>query len=282
MKQLTVISGKGGTGKTTITGSFAALADGAVLADCDADAPDLQLLLTPEVEEEEDYIGSATAIKTDECSMCRICEEVCRFGAISEEIEISETKCEGCGACAFACPEDVIDMREEKTGTVYTSKTRFGPMIHAELEIGEEASGKMVTQIRQRAQRIAAENDLIIVDGSPGIGCPVIASIKGTDQVLAVAEPTVSGIHDLERVLEVAKHFGINASVCVNKFDLNEEKTEEIEDMCQELNVPVLGKLPYDDVATEAMISEQTVVEYSDSILSKEINQIWDKIISDL
>lgn len=282
MKQLTVISGKGGTGKTTMTGSFAALSDGAILADCDADAPDLQLLLSPEVEEEEDYIGSATAVREVDCSMCGECREVCRFAAVDESMEIIEAKCEGCGACAFACPEDAIEMREEKTGTVYTSRTRFGPMVYGELEIGEEASGKMVTQIRQRAQQIAGQEDLIVVDGSPGIGCPVIASIKGVDQVLVVAEPTVSGLHDLERVLEATEHFGINASVCINKFDINEKKAEEIEELCQFRNVPVLGRLPYNDVATKAMINEQTVVEYSDSNLSKEIKNIWDKITSSL
>ncbi len=282
MKQLTVISGKGGTGKTTLTGSLAALSEGAILADCDADAPDLQLLLGPEVEEEEEYIGSATAIRTEECSMCGRCKEVCRFDAVSEEMKPIETKCEGCGACAFVCPEDAIEMRDEKTGTVYKAKTRFGPMVYAELEIGEEASGKMVTQIRQRAQKMASQEDLIIVDGSPGIGCPVIASIKGVDQVLAVAEPTVSGIHDLERVLDVADHFGISASVCINKFDVNEGKAEEIEELCRSRNVPVLGKLPYDDVATEAMVDEQTVVEYSDSDLSQEIEKVWRKVMSSL
>lgn len=282
MKQLTVISGKGGTGKTTITGSFAALADKAVLADCDADAPDLQLLLNPRVEEEEDYIGSATAERIEDCSLCGKCREVCRFNAIDEEMKVIEAKCEGCGACAFACAEDAIEMKDEKTGTVYKSRTRFGPMVHAELEIGEEASGKMVTQIRQRAQEIADREDLIVIDGSPGIGCPVIASIKGVDQVLVVSEPTVSGVHDLERVLEVAKHFGISASVCINKFDINEGKTEEIEKMCGDRMVPVLGRLPYDDTATEAMIDEQTVVEYSDGGLSEEIEKVWRKIERDI
>lgn len=282
MKQLTVISGKGGTGKTTITGSFAALADNAVLADCDADAPDLQLLLNPEVQNEEDYIGSATAVKIKECSMCGRCKEVCRFNAIDEKMNVIEMKCEGCGACAFACPEDAIEMRDEKTGIVFESRTRFGPMIHAELEIGEEASGKMVTQIRRKAQEVAGDGDLIIIDGSPGIGCPVIASIKGVDQVLAVSEPTVSGLHDLGRVLEVAEHFGIGASVCINKFDVNEGKAKDIEEMCSDRNVQVLGKIPYDDIATKAMIHEQTVVEYSDSEISEEIKKIWDKISSDL
>lgn len=278
MKQLTVISGKGGTGKTTLTAAFASLAKNAVLADCDCDASDLQLILTPDVQEEEDYVGSATAVKVDECSMCGRCREVCHFNAIDEDINISEMKCEGCGACVIACPEDAIEMREEKTGTVFASETRFGPMVHAELEIGEEASGKLVNQVRRKAKEMAGGGDLVLIDGSPGIGCPVIASIKGVDQVLVVAEPTVSGVHDLKRVLEVAEHFGVKASVCVNKYDINPDKTEEIKDFCSRENIPVFGEIPYDDVATEAMIEEESVVEHSDSELAEEVKKIWSKI----
>lgn len=278
MNQFTVISGKGGTGKTTLTASFASLAKEAVLADCDCDASDLQLILDPEVIDQEDYLGSATAVRTTECSMCGKCQEVCRFNAVDDNYRIKEMKCEGCGACAFVCPDDAIKMREEKTGTVYESRTRFGPMVHAELEIGEEASGKMVTQVKRRAQNLAEDDDLIIIDGSPGIGCPVIASIKGVDLVLVVAEPTVSGIHDLKRVLEVTEHFGIKATVCINKSDINAEKTKEIKDFCREIDIPVLGELPYDDVATEAMIEKETVIEHSNSELAREIKSIWGKI----
>lgn len=282
MRQLTVISGKGGTGKTTITGAFASLADNAVLADCDADAPDLQLILTPDVLEEIDYIGSATAVRTEDCSMCGRCKEICRFNAFDDEMNVIEAKCEGCGACVFACPEDAIEMRDSKTGTLFVSETRFGPMVHAELEIGEEASGKMVSRVREESRELVEERDLIIIDGSPGIGCPVIASIKGVDQVLVVSEPTVSGVHDLSRVLEVAEHFGVKAAVCINKYDINENKTKEIEGICLDRDVPVLGKLPYDDVATKAMINEKTVIEYSDSKLSEEIKKVWDNIQSNL
>ncbi len=284
MKQLTVISGKGGTGKTTITSAFASLVEDAVLADCDCDAPDLQLILNPDVCDEEDYFGSATAVRTEECSMCGKCREVCRFNAIDEDYRVNEMKCEGCGTCAFVCPDSAIEMRDEKTGTVYESETRFGPMVHAELEIGEEASGKMVNQVRRKAESLAKDKnkDYVMIDGSPGIGCPVIASIKGVDKVLIVSEPTVSGIHDLKRVLEVAKHFGIDASVCVNKSDINPEKTEEIKKFCGESGVPVIGELPYDDVATEAMVEEKTVVEYSESDLAKEIREMWKKLVNSL
>ncbi len=282
MKQLTVISGKGGTGKTTVTAAFASLAKDAVFVDCDCDAPDLQLILKPEILDEEEYIGSAVAIRKSDCSKCGKCREVCRFDAIDEEMMIIGTKCEGCGACAFVCPEDAIEMDERRTGTVYRSQTRFGPMVHAELRMGEEASGKLVTQVRKKAQELADGRDLIIIDGSPGIGCPVIASITGVDAVLVVSEPTVTGLYDMGRVLEVAKHFSIPASVCVNKYDINEEKTKETEEFCRARGVPVLGKLPYDDVATEAMINEQTVVEHSDSELSRRLKEIWGKVESSL
>jgi len=282
LKQLTIISGKGGTGKTTIAGAFASLADRVILADCDADAPDLQLILNPKVVEEIDFIGSFNAVRVRDCSMCGICRDICRFNAFDDEMRIIDAKCEGCGACVFACPEDAIEMEETKTGTLFVSETRFGPMVHAELEIGEEASGKMVTQVRQKSRELVDEKKLIIIDGSPGIGCPVIASIKGVDQVLVVSEPTVSGIHDLKRVLEVAHHFGVIPSVCINKYDINEGKTEEIEDICRNLDVPVLGRLPYDEAATEAMINEQTVIEYSDSELSQGIKKVWDNIKSNL
>ncbi len=282
MKQMTIISGKGGTGKTTITAAFASLAKDIVLADCDVDAADLQLLLSPEIQNQEDYFGTRKAVKISDCSICGKCVEVCHFNAISEKIDINEAKCEGCGACEYICPEDAIEMSESRTGVVYQSETRSGPMIHGELDIGEEASGKMVTQIREKARSVAGEESLVLVDGSPGVGCPVIASIKGVDYVLIVSEPTVSGIHDLERVLDVAEHFGVSSSVCINKYDINEDKTSEIEKICQKRGFPVLGKLPYDDVATKAMINQQTLMEYSNSDLSQKVEKIWNKIESSL
>ncbi|MFW6194742.1 MAG: 4Fe-4S binding protein [Halobacteriota archaeon] len=280
MKQLTIISGKGGTGKTTISSAFASLAKNALLADCDCDAPDLQLILRPEIEEENDFYGSATAIREVDCSECGECKEVCRFGAIDDDLRIIGTRCEGCGACAFVCPEDAIEIVTEKTGTIYKSKTRFGDMVHAELGIGEEASGKMVNEVRAKIQQVANGKDMVIIDGSPGIGCPVIASIKGVDAVLIVVEPSVTGMYDMTRVIEVAKHFNIPTAVCINKYDINEDKAGEIETYCKEQGVPVLGKLPYDDVATKAMIKEETVVEYSDSELSTRITAMWKEIES--
>ena len=278
MKELTIISGKGGTGKTTITGAFASISNNAILADCDIDAPDLQLILNPNIQNEEKYIGTATAKKVKDCSNCKKCIEACRFNAIDENININELKCEGCGACEFICPEDAINLQENTTGSIYTSSTRFGPMVHAELEVGEEASGKMVTEVRNKAKKIASDKNLLIVDGSPGVGCPVISSIRGSNQILVVTEPTVSGIHDLERVLDVGDHFNVNSAVCINKYDINREKSKEIEKLCNSRNVPVIGKLPYDDIATEAMINEKTVTEYKDSELSHRIKNAWEEI----
>lgn len=282
MKQLTVISGKGGTGKTTLTAAFAALAQNPIVADCDCDAPNLQLLLDPEVQHQENYIASATAVRTRSCSMCGRCRDVCRYNAIDEEFRITGAKCEGCGACEYVCPEDAIEMREEKTGTVYESRTRFGQMVHAELELGEEATGMMVTEVRQRAETLANRDDLVLVDGSPGIGCPVIASIKGVDHVLVVSEATVSGLHDLKRVLTVTDRFDIDSSVVVNKADVNRRKTEEIRAYSESQNTPVRGELPYDDVATKAMIAEQSVVEYSDSALARAIEGLWQELERDV
>lgn len=282
MKQLTIISGKGGTGKTTIAAAFASLSRNAILADCDVDAPDLQLILRPEVEEEESYVGNRIAVREADCSKCGICRGACRFDAIDEGINISGAKCEGCGVCEYVCPEDAIRMVECETGKIFKSRTRFGPMVHAELRMGKGATGKLVAQVRRRAQDLADDESLIIIDGSPGAGCPVIASITGVDQVLVVAEPTISGIFDMKRVLEVTEHFGIKASVCINKCDINEENTRKIEDFCQTREVQVVGKLPYDNLATEAMINEQTVIEYSNSELSKRLKEIWEKVESSL
>ena len=280
MKELTIISGKGGTGKTTITGAFASLANNAILADCDIDAPDLQLILDPEIQNEQSYVGTATARKIKDCSLCGKCVEACRFNAIDEDISINKFKCEGCGVCEYICPENAIKMIENTTGSIYTSSTRYGKMVHAELEVGEEASGKMVTKVRNEAKEVASDEDLLIVDGSPGVGCPVISSIRGSDQILAVSEPTVSGVHDLKRVLEVAQHFNVDSAVCINKYDINKAKTKEIENLCKDMNIPVIGKFPYDDIATEAMIDKKTVIEYKNSELSKSIRNAWKKINS--
>jgi MinD superfamily P-loop ATPase len=281
MKQLTVISGKGGTGKTSITAAFATLAKNAVFADCDVDAADLHLILKPTVIKTMNFHGLKIAsLDKEKCTECKKCFENCRFDAIGKELNIIKESCEGCGVCEYICPVNAISMVNRDSGFSYISKTRFGPMVHAMLKTAEEASGKLVTVVRNNARTIVEEKnkDLIIIDGPPGIGCPVIASISGVDLVLIVTEPTLSAIHDLERILDVADHFKIPAIVCINKCDINLENTGKIEHYCKSNNIDIVGQIPYDTVVTEAMIHEKTVVEYSKSSCSDMIRNMWDNV----
>jgi len=281
MKELVVISGKGGTGKTSITASLAALAKNKIMVDCDVDAADLHLILNPEIEIKTDFYGGKGAeIDQELCTKCGKCKEVCRFEAITNNFIIDEIKCEGCGVCYHFCPSEAIKFEEKLSGEWYESNTRFGKLIHAKLGIAEENSGKLVTKIRNHARVVAYKNNcnLIIVDGSPGIGCPVIASISGANLVLIVTEPTLSGIHDSQRVFELTKHFRIPACMCINKFDINLDLTEKIEEFCKENNIEVVGKIPYSKEFTEAMIKELTLIEYSEGEVSKEIKNMWEKL----
>jgi len=282
MKQVLVISGKGGTGKTTLVAGFASLAGNAVIADCDVDVPDLHIILQPRIQEEIPFYALKAPVKDESrCVECGRCREVCRFNAIDEDFNIIDLRCEGCGACAFICPVNAIEMTDREAGRIYISRTRFGPFVHAQLKIGEEASGKLVTEVKRKAKELAEKEnkELILIDGSPGIGCPVIASLSGVDLALIVTEPTVSGIHDLERILDVTEHFKIKTSVCINKFDINEEKTNEIENFCNENGIPLLGKIPYDSSITRAMIELKTVIEFSSPKTSEQVKKIWSKII---
>ena len=281
MKQLTVISGKGGTGKTTIAAALAALAEDVVMADCDVDAADLHLILSPDIVMRFGFIGSKVASIDDVlCTKCGICRYQCRFGAINGEVEIEEFECEGCGVCEYVCPRDAISMVDRQAGEAYISKTRFGPMSHAKLGIGEESSGKLVSVVRDNARKLAQRygNELLIVDGPPGTGCSVIASITGSDLVLIVTEPSMSGIHDLERVLEVADHFNIPSVVCINKWDINEENSRIIEDYCMAKGIDVIGKLLYGDEPVNAMMQNLTVIEHSDGEFSKGVRKLWDSL----
>jgi len=282
MKQLTVVSGKGGTGKTTIAAAFASLAKNAVFADCDVDAADLHLILDPATKETIEFSGMKLAKKDDEkCTSCGECLEHCRFGAIDENYNIINERCEGCGVCEFVCPTDAIELVERKSGVAYKSVTRFGPMAHAVLNTAEEASGKLVNLVRNHARLMAHENnkDLIIIDGPPGIGCPVISAITGVDLVLLVTEPTLSGIHDMDRILGVTRHFNIPAVVCINKFDINPENANKIEEFCDNENLSVVGKLPYDNVSTAAMIEGKTLIEYSNGTLATKVGEMWNNIL---
>ena len=292
MKEIVVISGKGGTGKTSIVASFAALAEGAVLADCDVDAADLHLLLQPDIKQSHDFSGGKVAsVITEKCIGCGKCEEVCNFdaaifnGPANDVVGITYTidsiACEGCGVCVQFCPVDAIEFEDAINGKWFVSDTRFGPMLHAKLGIAEENSGKLVSLIRKEAKRIAAEQskDLIIVDGSPGIGCPVIASITGADLVLAVTEPTIAAQHDLDRVAELTEHFKIPTAVCINKYDINVRIAKAIEKEALERNLKVVGKIAYDIAVTKAQIAAKSIVEYSNNGLKEQIVSLWESVL---
>ncbi len=281
MKEVTLISGKGGTGKTSLAGSFAALSSNAVFTDCDVDAANLSLILRPVIQETHEFKASKEAfIRDEQCSRCGLCRDLCRFGAISKDFRVDPLFCEGCGVCYYACPDKAIDFEEVASGKWFISQTPYGPLVHARLGIAEENSGKLVTLVRNRAKEMARDENrnLIITDGPPGIGCPVIASLAGLSVALVVTEPTLSGAHDLERVLAVCRHFGVSACVCINRSDLDAENTQKIEEYCRRLAVPVVGKVPFDKVVTEAMVKGLSVVEYSDGTVSREIKKIWEEI----
>jgi MinD superfamily P-loop ATPase len=282
MKELVIISGKGGTGKTSLVAAFASLAEKKVLCDADVDAADLHLIMNPKVVRQSDFqSGNTAVIDNDRCTGCGLCRELCRWDAISEDYKVNPIDCEGCGVCVYFCPENAIDFPENTCGEWFVSDTRFGPMVHARLGIAEENSGKLVTLVRKEAGKLAEKRDLdlILTDGPPGVGCPVIASIGGAAAVLIVTEPTVSGIHDMERVAQLAAHFRVPALVCVNKFDLNLELTRKIEKYAAEHNITCLGRIAFDPIFTRAMVQAQTVFEYSNgSQVKQEIEAIWQGI----
>jgi len=288
MKELVVISGKGGTGKTSIVAAFASLAKNAVLADCDVDAADLHLVLEPDVKQTSDFSGGKQAsIVTENCIGCGKCKELCRFDAITfdgpandlveKTFMVDPVSCEGCKVCVEFCPVDAIEFNDSINGQWFISDTRFGTMVHAKLGIAEENSGKLVSLIRKESKRIAEEqnNDLIIVDGSPGIGCPVIASITGADLVLIITEPTLSGKHDLERVAELAAGFNIPVLVAINKFDLNSDMANQIEKGSLKRNIKLAGKIRYDKAFTKAQVIKTSVVEYTGGAVSEDIKALW-------
>jgi MinD superfamily P-loop ATPase len=288
MKELVIISGKGGTGKTSVTASFAALADNAVFADCDVDAADLHLILTPDIREaHEFYSGHEAIIREADCTGCGLCAELCRFDAVvrsGETYRVDPSACEGCGVCVQFCPAQAIDFPDRLCGEWFVSKTRFGTMVHARLGIGAENSGKLVSTVRQQAKQVAAavQADWILTDGPPGTGCPVIASITGADAVLAVTEPTLSGKHDLLRVLELARHFKIPAFVCINKWEINPDMTGAIEQAATEAGATVLQRIPYDRDVTKAQINAQCTVVHSNGPASQAICLLWEKLCQTL
>jgi MinD superfamily P-loop ATPase len=284
MKELVVISGKGGTGKTSIVASFAALSGGAVLADCDVDAADLHLLLAPDIQERHGFTsGRQAVIRQADCTGCGQCAELCRFGAVRAvrgAYQVDPTACEGCGVCVHFCPAGAMDFPERDCGEWFVSSTRFGPMVHARLGIAAENSGKLVSIVRKRAREIAEESgrDLVLVDGPPGVGCPVIASVTGAGAVLVVTEPTLSGQHDLRRVLELTRHFGIPAAVCVNKWDVNPRMADRIEMDAAEAGAASAGRIPYDRAFTEALMRGRALVEHGGGGASDAVRRLWETV----
>ncbi|MBD3234852.1 MAG: (4Fe-4S)-binding protein [candidate division Zixibacteria bacterium] len=289
MKEIVVISGKGGTGKTSIVASLAALAEHAVLADCDVDAADLHLLLTPKIEQTEDFYGGRCYhIENENCAQCGFCEEVCRFDAVIEHngygdnhsFSIDPIACESCGVCYYFCPDSAIVMDKSRTGELFTSRMRYGPMVHARLGIAEENSGKLVALVRKRAREVADRDnaEYIIIDGPPGVGCPVISSITGADVVLIVTEPTISGLSDLKRVAELTGHFGIKTGVCINKSDLNLDVSQQISDYCSESDIAILGRIGYNEEFTGALVRGEIVLEIASEDLAAKINSLWENL----
>ncbi len=282
MKELVVISGKGGTGKTSLVAAFASIVSNKVVCDADVDAADLHLIMNPSVRERHDFDSGHTAIiDPDRCTQCGLCRDLCRWEAIGEDFVVDPIACEGCGVCYYVCPEKAIDFPLNTCGEWYLSDTRFGPMAYAMLGIAEENSGKLVTLIRQEGKKLAEVHrfDLLLTDGPPGIGCPVIASLGGATAVLIVAEPTVSGRHDMERVAELASFFKIPAMLCINKYDLNPEEGDVIETYARRKGVGVLGRIPFDPNFTHAMVQGQTIVEYdAESAGARAVRRIWDRV----
>jgi len=283
MREVVVLSGKGGSGKTSVVGAFAAMPERKVLSDCDVDAADLHLLLSPDIREEHEFwSGEIAEIDHAKCTHCGLCEQVCRFDAI-HDFQVEKVGCEGCGLCARVCPSNAISMRDRLAGHWYVSDTRFGPLVHARLGIAQENSGKLVHLVRQKSKETAEQSgiELTINDGPPGIGCAVISSLSGADLAFIVTEPSVSGIHDMERVLSVCRHFSIPTLVCINKFDINEEGSRRIEEYCNGQGIEVVARIPFDVRVTEAQVQGVPLVEYTDDpVLVGPVARAWERVNS--
>ena len=290
MKKITVISGKGGTGKTFLTASFASISKNKVIVDCDVDAANLYILLHPDIKKEEVFMGGyEVSINQDKCIKCGKCLTICRFDAVKtvknknnliDKILIDKFSCEGCGACLYGCPVDAIEIKEKENGKWFISDTKYGPFIFAKLNVTSENSGKLVSKIKEEGCKIGEEikADYVIMDGPPGIGCPVIASLSGVDIAIVVTEPTLSGISDMERVIGVAEFFKVETKVVINKYDINIENTKRIEEICKKREIDVIGYIPFSEKVFESVVQTIPYVEFSNDSITEEIKNIWEKI----
>ncbi|MDD4986529.1 MAG: ATP-binding protein [Dehalococcoidales bacterium] len=278
MREVTILSGKGGTGKTSVAASLASLAKNKVMVDCDVDAADLYLLLKPTSRQKQEFrSGEKAVVSAEKCTGCGLCREVCRFEAISSDYRVDRVSCEGCRFCYNICPADAITMKQSLSGHWFTSETRYGPLVHARLGAAQENSGKLVAMVRQEAKHIAEQRklDYIISDGPPGTGCPVISSVSGVSLAVIVTEPTLSGIHDLKRVIGVCQHFAVPVIVCINKYDINQENSLQIENYCRTQDIEVAARIPFDTLVTRALVRRLPVVEYSRNRVGREIEKLW-------
>lgn len=279
--RLGIISGKGGTGKTTIATSIAELEKGSVRIDADVEASNMYLYYDGEDRDKEYFSGSQVAhVDTNLCTQCGLCNEVCKFDAIDLG-KVNELKCEGCGACTIVCPEKAIDLVEEKTADIYITEIPDGNIFRAEMEIGGDGSGLLVSRLRQKAEKHVGNSTITILDGSPGIGCSVIASITGNHWLLIVTEPTKSGIEDFIRVYQLTEHFNIPAMVCVNKYDINEEVTLDIEGYCKENHIPLVGKIPFDETVVQSINELKPIIYYENSKANQAIRHMWNRMKED-
>lgn len=281
MPELVVLSGKGGTGKTSIAACFAVLARQSIIVDCDVDAANLHLVLNPQIKEKYSFVGGLKAvIKDNDCIQCGQCEQNCRFDAI-KDFQVNSMQCEGCAVCYYTCPAAAIELNDHISGEYYVSDSCYGTMVHGKLGIAEGNSGKLVAEIKKKARIAAGHQDLIIIDGPPGIGCPVVSSLVGADVALVVAEPTVSGVHDLVRVLELISKNNIEAAVCINKADLSAEQASVIRELCRQKQIAMIGEVKFDQAFVEALNLNLPLVKYdSDSVTTKNIEQMWANLLN--
>jgi MinD superfamily P-loop ATPase len=282
MREIVVLSGKGGTGKTAVTSSLAFLAGGAVLADADVDAANLALVLASETVEEEDFLGMPKPVRDEDlCQACGLCRDKCRFDAFDLALNVDPAACEGCGLCARVCVFGALRMEPHVAGRVFLSRTPYGSLVHARLEPGEENSGKLVTAVRRRARALAEADGAttLLVDGPPGIGCPVIAALGGADLALLVAEPSVSGLHDLDRVLGLAEHFRVPAGVVVNKWDLAPDNTDRIRAGCEERGIPLLGRIPFDRSVVDAIVAGVPPVQGASGAVADALRAVGERVL---